>query len=153
MSGCAFFDLVKQHHAVRAAAHGLGQLTALVVAKVARRRTQQPGGGVLLLILRHIKFEQRFAAEPADRQCPRQWFLPTPVALKQHSTDGPPRLPPGPAAAASPAPATPSPPPALALGLRAPSPLSLAPPPLPSPPRAVGPLAAASPRPGSFSPG
>ena len=60
------FDLVKQHHAVRAAAHGLGQLTALVMAEVARRRTQQPGGGVLLLILRHIELEQGLlAAEPA----------------------------------------------------------------------------------------
>ena len=40
------------------------------------QRTQQPGGGVLLLILRHIKFEQCFlAAEPADRQCPRQCSL------------------------------------------------------------------------------
>ena len=70
------FDLVKQHHAVRAAAHGLGQLPALVMAKVARRRTQQPGGGVLLLILRHIKFEQRLlAAEPADGKRPGQCGL------------------------------------------------------------------------------
>ena len=41
------------------------------MAQIARRRTQQPGSGVLLLILRHIKFEQGFfAAEPADRQRP-----------------------------------------------------------------------------------
>ena len=70
------FDLVKQHHAVRAAAHSLGQLPALIVAEVARRRAQQPGSGVLLLILRHIELEQRFlAAEPADCQRPCQCGL------------------------------------------------------------------------------
>ena len=88
------FDLVKQHHAVRAAAHGFGQLPALVMTEVARRRTQQPGGGVLLLILRHIKFEQRLlAAEPADRKRPRQCGLAhAGRPQKQHSTDGPPRF-------------------------------------------------------------
>ena len=60
------FDLVKEHHAVRAAADGFGELAALIVAKVARRRAQQAGCGVLLLILRHIELEQSFfAAEPA----------------------------------------------------------------------------------------
>ena len=60
------FNLVKEHHAVRAAADGFGELTALIVAKVARGRAQQAGRGVLLLILRHIELEQGFlAAEPA----------------------------------------------------------------------------------------
>ena len=54
------FDLVKEHHAVRAAADGFGELTALIVAKVARRRAQQAGCGVLLLILRHIELKQSF---------------------------------------------------------------------------------------------
>ena len=34
-------DLVEQHHGIRAAAHGLGQLAALLVAHVARSRTDQ----------------------------------------------------------------------------------------------------------------
>ena len=37
-------------YAVRAAADGFGELTALIVAKVARGRAQQAGRGVLLLI-------------------------------------------------------------------------------------------------------
>ena len=64
------------------------------MAEVSRRRTQQPGGGVLLLILRHIELEQcLLAAEPADRQCPRQCGLAhAGRPQKQHSTDGTPRL-------------------------------------------------------------
>ena len=45
------FDLVEEDDAVGAAADGLGELTALVVAQIARRRTQQTGHRVLLLIL------------------------------------------------------------------------------------------------------
>ena len=64
-----FLNFVKQHDAVGAAADGLGELPALVVAQIARGRTQQAGHGVLLLILRHIKLEQGFfAAEPPCRQ-------------------------------------------------------------------------------------
>src|SRR5512135_2475452 len=36
-----FFDLIEEHDAVRAAAHGLGQLPSLFVANIARRRTDQ----------------------------------------------------------------------------------------------------------------
>jgi hypothetical protein len=35
-------DLVEQHHRVGPAPHRLGQLAALVVADVARRRADQP---------------------------------------------------------------------------------------------------------------
>ena len=47
-------DLVEQEHRVRPAAHGLGQLSALVIADVAGRRAHQPRDGVLLHVLRHI---------------------------------------------------------------------------------------------------
>ena len=49
---------------------------------------------VWLLILRHIELEQcLLAAEPADRQCPRQCGLAhAGRPQKQHSTDGTPRL-------------------------------------------------------------
>ena len=40
--GVGLLDLVQQHHRVRAAAHRLGQLAALVVADVAGRRAHQP---------------------------------------------------------------------------------------------------------------
>ena len=89
------FDLVKQHDAVRTAADGLGQLPALIVAKIARRRTQQPGRGVLLLIFRHIELEQGFlTAEPAAGQRLGEGRLPhTGRPQKEQRPDGPPRLP------------------------------------------------------------
>ena len=47
-------DLVEQHHLVRPAADGLGQLAALVVADVAGRRADQAGHGELLHVLAHV---------------------------------------------------------------------------------------------------
>ena len=47
-------DLVEQHHRVRAPAHGLGELAALVVADVAGRRADQARDGVLLHVLGHV---------------------------------------------------------------------------------------------------
>ena len=52
-------DLVEQDHRVRLAAHGLGELAALVVADVARRRADEPGHGVLLHVLRHVDLDHR----------------------------------------------------------------------------------------------
>ena len=90
-----FFDLIKQDHAVGAAAHSLGKLPALIMAQIARRGTQQPGSGVLLLIFRHIKLEQGlFAAEPADGQRPgKSCFANAGGAKEQHGSYGPSRLP------------------------------------------------------------
>ena len=60
------FDLIKQYDAVGAAAHRLGQLAALVVAHIARRRAQQPRHCMPFHIFRHIEAKQCFfAAEPA----------------------------------------------------------------------------------------
>ena len=68
-----FFNLVKQHHAVGAAAHGLGQLAAFLVADIAGRRAQQAGNSVLLHIFGHVKAQQGFlTAEPAFGQCAGQ---------------------------------------------------------------------------------
>src|SRR5690606_3536695 len=47
-------DLVQQQHAVRAAAHGLGEVAALLVADVAGRRADQAGDAVLLHELAHV---------------------------------------------------------------------------------------------------
>ena len=52
-------DLVEQDDRVRLAAHGLGELAALVVADVARRRADEPGHGVLLHVLRHVDLDHR----------------------------------------------------------------------------------------------
>ena len=48
------FDLVEQHNAVGFAPHGLGELAALVVAHISRRRADQARDGELLHILGHI---------------------------------------------------------------------------------------------------
>ena len=47
-------DLVQQDHGVGLAPHGLGQLAALVVADVSRRRADQAADGVALLVLAHV---------------------------------------------------------------------------------------------------
>ena len=52
--GVGLLNLVKQHHAVGLAAYSLCQLTTLVVAYVARRRTHQSRDGMLLLVFRHV---------------------------------------------------------------------------------------------------
>ena len=48
------FHLVQQDDAVGLAPHGLGQLTALVVAHVSRRRADQTADGELLHVFAHI---------------------------------------------------------------------------------------------------
>ena len=48
------FDFVKQHHRIGLSAHGLGQLAALLVAHVSRRRSDQAGHGEFLHVLAHV---------------------------------------------------------------------------------------------------
>ena len=63
-------DLVEQHHRVRAAAHRLGELAALLVPDVAGRGTDQPGDGVLLAVLAHVDADHRplvVEQEPGER--------------------------------------------------------------------------------------
>ncbi len=48
-------DLVEEHDGVGSPAHRLGELPALLVADVSRRRADQPGDRVLLHVLRHIE--------------------------------------------------------------------------------------------------
>ena len=63
-SGWAFSISSKQHHAVRPAAHRLGQLAAFLIADIARRRTDQAADIVALHELAHVELDQRlFAAE------------------------------------------------------------------------------------------
>ena len=54
-----FLDLVKQHHAVWLAAHFLRQLSGLVIAHIARRRTDQAADRVLFHEFRHIQTDKR----------------------------------------------------------------------------------------------
>ena len=91
----SFLDLIKQNHAVRTAADGFGQLAALVMAHISRRRADHPRNGMLFHIFAHIKAEQGFlAAEPALCQRPGKLGLSYACgAQKQHGADGPSRLP------------------------------------------------------------
>ena len=62
-------DLVEQDHAIRLATHGLGQIAALLVADVARRRADQARDRVLLHELAHVDADQViFGVEQERRQ-------------------------------------------------------------------------------------
>ena len=55
----SLFDLVEQHHGERLAAHLFGELAALLVADVSRRRAEEPRSRVLLGELGHVHTNQR----------------------------------------------------------------------------------------------
>ena len=52
--GVGLLHLVEQHHRIGAAPHGLGELAALLVAHIARRRADQAAHGVLLHVFAHV---------------------------------------------------------------------------------------------------
>src|SRR5579864_7948745 len=69
-------DFVEQHDRVGSALHTLGELSALFVAHVSRRRTDQLRDRVLLHELRHIEADQGlFGAEHELRQGARDFSL------------------------------------------------------------------------------
>ena len=71
-----FFDFIEEHHRIGFPPHGFGQLSALVIAYVARRRSDQTRDGMLLLILAHVDTgHQRFVIEQVFRQRFRQLGL------------------------------------------------------------------------------
>ena len=49
-----FLYLIEQHYAIWFATDSFSELSALIIAHVSRRRTNEAGGGELLLVLRHI---------------------------------------------------------------------------------------------------
>ena len=55
----SLFDLVEQHHGERLAAHLFGELAALLVADVSRRRAEEPRSRILLGELGHVHANQR----------------------------------------------------------------------------------------------
>ena len=57
--GVRLLDLVKEDHAVRAAADGFGQLTAFLIADVAGRRAKQAANGMLLVVFAHVDANKR----------------------------------------------------------------------------------------------
>ena len=84
-------DLVEEDHAEGAAAHGLRQLAALVVAHVARRRSNESGSGVLLHVLGHVDAHHGiFIVEEEVRQGACQLGLSDARGSQKHEgADGP----------------------------------------------------------------
>ncbi len=67
--GMRLLDFVEQHDRIRVALHLLGELTALFVADVSRRRANQLRHRVLLHVFGHVEANQRvFAAEQELRE-------------------------------------------------------------------------------------
>src|SRR3972149_6610385 len=69
--------LVEQNHAVRSAAHGLRQLSTLLIAHVAWRRTDKARDRMLLHVLRHVEAHHGLlVVEEELRQGPGQLRFP-----------------------------------------------------------------------------
>ena len=74
--GVRLLDLVEQEHRVRTPAHGLGELTRLLVADVPRRGSDEAGHRVPLLELAHVEADhQVLVAEERLRERARELGL------------------------------------------------------------------------------
>src|SRR5437763_795658 len=56
-----FLNFVKEHDGIWSTTNRFGKLTALLVADVTRRRTNQTRGGEFFHVLRHVDLNQRVA--------------------------------------------------------------------------------------------
>ena len=87
----SFFDLIEQHHRIRAAPHFFGQLPALFIAHVTRRGAEQPGTRKFLLVFRHVNSNQGILGiEQELRQSPGQFGLAD--TRRSQENEGPDRL-------------------------------------------------------------
>ena len=73
--GMGLLDLVEEHHRRRALGEGRGQLAALLVSHVARRRAQELGVFVALREFGAIDAHELFLAAQFLGQCARQFGL------------------------------------------------------------------------------
>ena len=93
--GVRLLHLVEQHDAVRMAAHRLGELAALVVADVARRRADQARDRVLLLVLATCRCGPSLVSSSNRNSASARAssVLPTPVGPEeQEAADRPVRI-------------------------------------------------------------
>ena len=65
-----FFHLIKQYDRVRFSSDCLGELSALFIAYISRRRSDQTGHGIFLHVLTHIEtYHVALIIKQARRQC------------------------------------------------------------------------------------
>ena len=88
------FDLVEQHDAVGVAAHGLGQLAALLIADISRRRADQAGDAELLHILGHVDADEVFLVvkQRLGQRFGQLGLADAGGPQEQKAADGPPRV-------------------------------------------------------------
>ena len=67
-------DFVEQDHRIRRAPHALGQLPALFVTHVSRRRADQFRYGMLFHVFGHVETNQRFFAAKQELAQPARHF-------------------------------------------------------------------------------
>ncbi len=71
-----FFHLIKEDDRIRFAPYGLGQLSALIISDISRRRPNQPGDRILLHIFAHINpYHILFIVKQAFRKSLRKLGL------------------------------------------------------------------------------
>src|ERR1017187_7806534 len=74
--GVSLLDLVEENDGIGPPAHGLGELSALVVTDVARRRANHAAHGMLLLVFRHVEPDhRRLIVEEEFRESPGELGL------------------------------------------------------------------------------
>src|SRR6266567_4564577 len=78
-------DFVEQHYRVRCALHALGKLSALFVAYVSRRRTDQLRNRVLLHELGHIEADQSLLDAEHELRERATSVFPTPVGPRNRN--------------------------------------------------------------------
>ena len=86
-----FFNLIKEHDAVRFSADCLCQLSAFIIADISRRSSDQPGDRILLHVLTHINTDHVvLIVEQLFRKCLCQLrFADAGGTQKQERADGP----------------------------------------------------------------
>ncbi len=52
--GMGFFDFIEEYNRIGFTPNGFGELSAFVIAYIARRRTYQPANGMTLLVFTHV---------------------------------------------------------------------------------------------------
>src|SRR5438128_8643663 len=78
------FNLIKKHNRIRPASHGFRKLSALFIADVTWRRTDQPRSSEFFHVLRHVDLNNASASPNMNSARVRaRYVLPTPVGPRK----------------------------------------------------------------------